>query len=68
MLGLVVEAEPIDGLAVLVVGLTVVVSFVVTDGLLVELDEPDVTRPTAPDDVRPAGPVVGREADEEPED
>ena len=61
MLGLVAEVEPVEGFAG-------VVGFTVTDGLFVELDEPDATRPTAPDDVRPAGPVVGREAEDEPED
>ena len=68
MLGLVAETEPVDGLtAVPVVGLTVV-GFVVTDGLLAELEEPDDTRPAAPEVVRPAVTVDGREAEEEPED
>ena len=57
VLGFVAEVEP-----VVVVGFTVdgclvvegvldteVPGFVVTDGLLAELDEPDDTRPTAPD-------------------
>ena len=57
VLGFVAEVEP-----VVVVGFTVdgclvvegvldteVPGFVVTDGLFDELDEPDVTRPTAPD-------------------